>query len=73
MILSNTVTIDNLLKDSTYSVPDYQRAYEWKTPEIEDFWDDLTDYLELKIKNPKIKSSLFLGTFILYKKPRKAL
>ena len=50
MILSNTVTIDNLLKDSTYSVPDYQRAYEWKTPEIEDFWDDLTDYLELKIK-----------------------
>jgi len=67
MILSNTVTIDNLLKDSTYSVPDYQRAYEWKTPEIEDFWDDLTDYLELKIKNPKIKSSLFLGTFILYK------
>ena len=67
MILSNTITIDNLLKDSTYSVPDYQRAYEWKTPEIEDFWDDLTDYLELKIKNPEVKSSLFLGTFILYK------
>lgn len=67
MILSNTITIDHLLKDSTYSVPDYQRAYEWKTPEIEDFWDDLTDYLELKIKNPQTKFSLFLGTFILYK------
>ena len=39
---------DVIASDSYYSVPDYQRPYEWTAEHIEDFWTDLTKSFERK-------------------------
>lgn len=39
---------DVIAGDSYYSIPDYQRPYEWTAENVEDFWTDLTKAFERK-------------------------
>ncbi len=35
-----------LFKDNNFTVPMYQRNYDWESDQIVDFWDDLVDLVE---------------------------
>lgn len=39
---------DVIAGDSYYSIPDYQRPYEWTAENVDDFWTDLTKAFERK-------------------------
>ena len=56
--------IGKILNSYHLTVPSYQRAYQWKVSEAEEFWEDLNNYFQENKSNPETKSSLFLGTFI---------
>lgn len=60
MILPEKKTIESLLTESGYkfSVPTYQRSFDWGIGELEDLIGDLKDIKETKDRE------LFLGTFI---------
>ena len=56
--------IGKILNSYHLTVPSYQRAYQWKVSEAEEFWEDLNNYFQENKSNPETKISLFLGTFI---------
>jgi uncharacterized protein with ParB-like and HNH nuclease domain len=56
--------IGKILNSYHLTVPAYQRAYQWKVSEAEEFWEDLNSYFQENKANPETKGSLFLGTFI---------
>lgn len=47
------------------AVPDYQRDYSWKTPQLEDFWRDLTDFEKAHPGNSVTQEEYFLGSIVL--------
>src|SRR4051812_9871732 len=51
------VGIGEFLKRSKFSVPDNQRSYSWKPPQIDDLFDDLNGYLN--------SGDYFLGWIVL--------
>ena len=43
---------DVIAGDSYYSIPDYQRPYEWTAENVEDFWTDLgIRYINVVVKS----------------------
>ncbi len=71
MIKSDIIQIEDLIEKNDLVVPSYQRSYDWKLSEIEEFWNDLEMHYNDKSKRKNNQSSdgtnLFLGTIILYK------
>ena len=71
MIKSDIIQIEDLIEKNDLVVPSYQRSYDWKLSEIEEFWNDLEIHYNEKSKKKNIQSSdganLFLGTVILFK------
>tara|TARA_B100001758_G_C18389038_1_gene601774 strand:+ start:95 stop:1888 length:1794 start_codon:yes stop_codon:yes gene_type:complete len=60
MINPEKKTIDNILSSSklNYTVPEYQRSFDWGKEELQEFLDDLNDASENNDRD------LFLGNFI---------
>jgi uncharacterized protein with ParB-like and HNH nuclease domain len=59
--------IHEILNATKLIVPKYQRAYNWRKNEAEEFWEDLCSYfLDRKAKKENA-SNLFLGTFIFHR------
>jgi len=56
--------IEKILTGYHLTVPSYQRAYQWKVSEAEEFWEDLNSYFQENKIDPETHNSLFLGTFI---------
>jgi len=56
--------IHKILSGYHLTVPSYQRAYQWKVSEAEEFWEDLYSYFQENKIDPESQNSLFLGTFI---------
>ena len=50
-------TVAELFSKSTFVIPQYQREYSWRADEVEDFWTDLQNTLDL--------DNYFLGLIIL--------
>ena len=71
MIRAEKIKIEDLIEKNELIVPSYQRGYDWKKSEIEEFWEDLITHYEMKRKaKDKLSSeglNLFLGTIILHK------
>ena len=57
-MLGEQKKLGSLLKDFKFQIPDYQRAYEWKVDNFDDFIEDLNYY-------KKHKSYGFIGSIIL--------
>jgi len=64
MIEPRSETIKNLFLSASFSVPDYQRAYEWGSEEVGEFWTDLNEYVGDK------DDGYFLGTVIFERRTR---
>ncbi len=71
MIRSEKTKIVDLIDKNELIVPPYQRGFDWKKSEIEEFWEDLFSHYQIKLKSKETLSSeglnLFLGTIILHK------
>jgi len=39
--MNSPVGLDSLFKEKIFRIPDYQRGYAWKEPQLIDFWEDL--------------------------------
>lgn len=50
-----------LFKDNNFTVPMYQRNYDWESDQIVDFWDDLVDLVEGN------RNSHFFGQIVTFK------
>lgn len=62
---NTTHTLENLFKLSSFSIPQYQRAYAWeKEPQLDAFLDDLRQQAATRRSNPE--KSYFLGTLLLH-------
>jgi hypothetical protein len=49
--------VGKLLAEAFYTIPPFQRAYSWDTPNVEDFWNDVI------VDN---ESDYFIGNFVIY-------
>ena len=47
-MLGEQKKLGSLLKDFKFQIPDYQRAYEWKVDNFDDFIEDLNYYKKHK-------------------------
>jgi uncharacterized protein with ParB-like and HNH nuclease domain len=54
--IADALTIRALLKENPLEVPPYQRGFAWKTAQVKEFWDDLTEFAEGR-PNVKDRSS----------------
>lgn len=62
---NTTHTLENLFKLSSFSIPQYQRAYAWEEePQLVAFLDDLRQQAATRRSNPE--KSYFLGTLLLH-------
>lgn len=62
---NTTHTLENLFKLSSFSIPQYQRAYAWEEePHLVAFLDDLRQQAATRRNNPE--KSYFLGTLLLH-------
>lgn len=62
---NTTHTLENLFKLSSFSIPQYQRAYAWEEePQLVAFLDDLRQQAATRRNNPD--KSYFLGTLLLH-------
>lgn len=62
---NTTHTLENLFKLSSFSIPQYQRAYAWEEePQLVAFLDDLRQQTATRRNNPE--KSYFLGTLLLH-------
>ena len=59
-------SIEDVLDAAKLIVPKYQRPYQWRKVEAEEFWNDLYSYYEDRRDNSQNISNLFLGTFIFH-------
>ena len=50
MIKSDTIKLEDLIEKNELIVPPYQRGYDWKIGEAEEFWEDLYFQYEIKKK-----------------------
>ena len=53
MIKSDIIQIEDLIEKNDLVVPSYQRSYDWKLSEIEEFWNDLEIHYNEKSKKKK--------------------
>ncbi|MCP4579728.1 MAG: DUF262 domain-containing protein [Deltaproteobacteria bacterium] len=42
-------SLTEIFNERIFRIPDFQRGYSWQRPQLEDFWDDLTNLKEDKI------------------------
>lgn len=62
---NTTHTLENLFRLSSFSIPQYQRAYAWEEePQLVAFLDDLRQQAATRRNNPD--KSYFLGTLLLH-------
>jgi hypothetical protein len=54
---ASATTVGSLMSGSTFKIPEYQREYAWRRPEVEEFWRDLSHAVTL--------GPYFLGLIIL--------
>lgn len=57
MKIGDYLRLDN---DTIFTVPEYQRAYSWKTENCDKLWQDINDYMESDEKD-----CYFFGTIII--------
>mgnify|MGYP001243978780 CR=1 FL=1 len=50
MIKSDIIQVEDLIEKNDLVVPSYQRSYDWKLSEIEEFWNDLETHYTDKSK-----------------------
>jgi uncharacterized protein with ParB-like and HNH nuclease domain len=63
-IESQDITVDKLLKSSTFVIPRFQRAYSWEPDHVTEFWNDV-------IAN--LRQSYFIGSMVVYKVGRSSV
>ena len=59
-------TLNELFKVSSFTIPQYQRAYSWEEVQLEQFVEDLRQQVIVIQKSPE--KSYFLGSLLLHKK-----
>ena len=38
--------LEEIFQGNIFRIPDYQRGYAWKAPQVQDFWEDLVSLAE---------------------------
>jgi uncharacterized protein with ParB-like and HNH nuclease domain len=63
---ADTRTVAELLSTPNHhlQVPLYQRSYSWRTNEVKEFWDDVTDFAK-DARPKKTEDQYFLGSIVL--------
>lgn len=72
-IRSDLTTIENLFDKTTYTVPNYQRTYNWKIEQVDDYTESIEEmiYYNLENKHGEISNAIYynhLGSVILIPK-----
>lgn len=66
MISPESKKTKNLLEDCDYTIPKYQRKFEWNTDHAKDFWEDV-DFITKENRKPDKDLDFFIGTILLKK------
>ena len=69
------LTLDDLLNQAVYSIPDYQRGYSWEKEQVKELADDISNIVQWNDSSPGTSSIHYMGTIITYdtKRQRKYL
>lgn len=62
-LIVNKKSISELLSNTHFVIPDYQRPYEWEIENCETLWNDIVDFFNNKESDD---DNYFLGTIVYY-------
>lgn len=68
IIKPNSITLYDFLASARYSIPPYQRKYEWSESQFQKLWQDIKKVFSENIENKTVKLSAkphFLGSIVL--------